>query len=367
MSPIDPRTAGSIDVVQALRGVACLLVVCYHARFSIDGPAYLDLGTRAFGSGACGVDLFFIISGFIIVHVTAQLRCTNRDIAQFVVKRWTRVWPPYAIATLLAMCCDPRLHWNAKLAIDVGKALAFYPQHYTGAPFFGWAPLNVGWTLVFEIWFYLLFALSMAARRFRWLALGTLFAATLIALPLLLNGAVSLDAYANFDLRPALLNIATSPLLWEFALGALIALAYRSRFRIANPTAVRVLAASSVVIFVWQVLAGTGRHGVLHWGVPSALLLLSLLLAHKEMPLPVPAWLIWLGDISFSLYLVHLIVQRGLGAALPKLGFSKWRMGFGFFIGSAALSIILAAVSHRFVERRLGARLRRGIKSRLGW
>src|ERR1041384_8332317 len=98
VEPVDDP-ARRLDFIQALRGVAAMVVVLFHGRGVITGPAYLDLGDRLFGCGAIGVDLFFVISGFIMVHATWKLDGSGRSVAQFLVKRLTRIWPVYVVAT----------------------------------------------------------------------------------------------------------------------------------------------------------------------------------------------------------------------------------------------------------------------------
>src|SRR5688572_26949281 len=148
-----------------------MLVVLYHPRDLVNGPQWLDLGNRLFGNGAVGVDLFFLISGFIMVQVTVNAGRSVRDVADFLARRVARIWPVYAVATLVAVALHPRgLFYGITTASQlraIGKALIFYPQSADGAPFLGYAPHTVGWTLNYEMWFYVLFAIALFAGRWR--------------------------------------------------------------------------------------------------------------------------------------------------------------------------------------------------------
>jgi exopolysaccharide production protein ExoZ len=214
----------------------------------------------------------------------------------------------------------------------------------------------VGWTLVYEVWFYVLFATSMLFRRYRWLALAMLFATFLIMLPMLVGGRPRLSAYVAPAIANPLLGVLSNGMMWEFAAGALIAALYRSRISL-PPFWANVFAATAATIFAWLFFAGWGKHGPLRWGVPSALVLASALLLHKACVLRVPRAFVWLGDISFSLYLCHRIVQDGLARFVP----ARLTSGVGYAIGSVSLSLIVAAISHRYIERGLSEWLRRRI------
>jgi peptidoglycan/LPS O-acetylase OafA/YrhL len=347
-----------IEIIQLLRGIAALLVVLFHVRWAINGPAYLDLGDRLFSAGFCGVDLFFLISGFIMVHVTADSTCRPRDVAGFVIKRWSRVWPPYVVATLVFIAVDPETRIDHQLVIDVGKAFVFYPRNVSALPFFGWAPLVVGWTLCYEVWFYVGFAVSMLARRWRWVALGAFFATFLVALPMLFAWP-RLNAYAAPIFGNHLLALLSNAMMWEFAAGAVIAALYRSRLAL-PPFWAKVLAAFAATVFAWAVVLGWGRHGPLSWGIPSALVLVGALVLHKSCALRVPRVLVWLGDISFSLYLWHRVVQIGLLVLMPRLGMARWiAAGGAYAFASTMLSLLVAAISHRYLERGLCEWLKR--------
>jgi exopolysaccharide production protein ExoZ len=253
---------------------------------------------------------------------------------------------------------DPESAIDARMAEDLAKALVFYPRSDVSTPFFGWAPLVVGWTLCYEVWFYVAFAVSMLFGRHRWLVLGALFALLLVAVPLLAGRPV-LDAYATPRVENDLLALVSNAMMWEFAAGAVIAAVFRSRLRL-PPFWAKAAVATAATVFVWMLLLGWGMHGPLVWGAPSAALLLAVVMLHKACPLRMPRTLVWLGDISFSLYLVHRIVQIALLHFMPELGLGRWiAPGGAYAFASIALSLILAAVSHRYLERGVSEWVRR--------
>ncbi|MEO7027698.1 MAG: acyltransferase, partial [Caulobacteraceae bacterium] len=184
--------------IQYLRALAALAVVLYHA---------LQWRSGGFDVGRAGVDVFFVISGFVLWRATSRHRVTPLT---FLAARASRVMPLYWLATLAVVASalvwpqflpQVRPGWGHLLL-----SLAFIP-HFDprGLPF---PTLPPGWSLDYEAGFYILFAIALAfARRWRaWALVGGLAGATLAGL-LLADPAYILGA---------------NPLLLEFAAGVLI-------------------------------------------------------------------------------------------------------------------------------------------------
>ncbi|WP_181878017.1 acyltransferase family protein [Janthinobacterium lividum] len=175
-----------------------------------------------FAPGAAGVDLFFIISGFIMVYTTRDNDGSFQYFYSYMVKRISRIVPVYMVLTLI--------YWTAMLIAsdvvgsefgyglkDVIKSLLFYPLNVVSGepPNLGAAVLYPGWTLNYEMYFYLVFGASLLFRKMRWLALTGWIVFTLIVLPLLKGGVPVLDANLSYGWG-SYLNLLTSPMIWEF-------------------------------------------------------------------------------------------------------------------------------------------------------
>jgi hypothetical protein len=363
-----------IDFVQALRGIAALGVVFYHVKELLNGGPWLDLGTRAFAGGEAGVDLFFVISGFIMVHTTWRSDGSIRTAARFVVKRLVRVWPVYVFWTLVyvaLMHAVPNHKGGGFFATDnltkLGKAFAFLPQRATGAPFFDYQPLNVGWTLGYEVAFYLMFGLSLLARHWRWAALAALFLVLLVLVPYLGDGHVYVDAYRGYRLRPPVFNLITNPFMWLFAAGSAIGWLYRSRFGPRDRGLLGCFVALAIGLVLVQLFTGYRKgHGPQGWGPAMALLVLALALYDKRFRIRVPDWLVWLGNVSFSLYLVHRVVQNPLPRFVTGQDERVLVSGGPWFMISTILALVLAYLSYRFLEQGVVERLRRWILAKIG-
>jgi exopolysaccharide production protein ExoZ len=213
----EPVQALSLDVscdlirpIQYLRAVAALMVVWLHALYIIPGAA-AQLNVPNFGGA--GVDLFFVISGFIMVVTTAAKDVTPTE---FLRRRIVRVVPLYWLLTLAVIALAAYKDSFRNLGyppVAIAKSLLFVP--YTsipGQPGSVWPIALLGWTLNFEMFFYALFAISLAApRRLR-----------LPGLVLTLGSLVVIGRLFGPFTEPLAL-VYTSPLLLEFVAGMILA------------------------------------------------------------------------------------------------------------------------------------------------
>jgi exopolysaccharide production protein ExoZ len=197
------RAPARFGHLQQLRAIAALMVVLYHARF----PHYPTWSGHGFGT--LGVDLFFVISGFVIYWVTRH----ETSFRRFLLRRIVRVVPLYWMLTVLmaaTVLLAPRLFKQTVFdLVHFVQSLAFVPAFNPSRPDEIQPLLTPGWTLSYEIFFYLAFGLAffLFAKLPSRLSLFTgLFLALVIA------GAVFAPE------NPVLLTF-TSPRLLEFLAG----------------------------------------------------------------------------------------------------------------------------------------------------
>ncbi|MBP1206767.1 peptidoglycan/LPS O-acetylase OafA/YrhL [Duganella sp. 1411] len=343
----------NLEWVQLLRGVAALLVVLAHGRYALLGSPAYPLADQLLGQGGMGVDLFFIISGFIMCYSTAGDGGGPAATARFLIKRVTRVWPVYAVATLLSVFVlyggAGHFH-SAANRWTFWHTLAMLPADPRAAPYFS-LTLPVAWTLEFEMYFYLLFAASLLFRRWRWVALATWVLVTVVALPQL-RGAAGLDVGRDLGYRLGYMTIVSSPYVLEFAAGAAIGWLYLQDWaRLRNGALARHVLGLGTAFAVWAIYGGVVlKSGPAGYGWPLALMLLCMALASKTVPIRVPALWMWLGSISYSLYLTHLLSQSLFGDTLVKLGIAQLSQSWPSLFMSTALALSVAALSHRYLE-----------------
>jgi exopolysaccharide production protein ExoZ len=153
---------GKLSGVQAARAVAALTVVLYHATRGLSLPQYLGYVPfgNSFGFGHAGVDFFFVLSGFIIMHAhTADIGKPDR-LYPYLWRRATGIYPIYWIVTLIQAS-------RAFVSVDSASRLA--PSHIVHSllllPEQTEPLVGVGWTLRSEILFYIVFALAILDRR----------------------------------------------------------------------------------------------------------------------------------------------------------------------------------------------------------
>lgn len=363
-----------LQALQALRGLAALAVVLMHfkewmVRFS---PAMAGVAQY----GYVGVDIFFLISGFIIFHATAAAEA--RQALPFLIRRLCRVVLPAWVAMVLLVLIKP------PYLIDLMRGLAFLPRETGHPPYFGHGFLIVAWTLTYELLFYGVFALALTtswsrARR-GWVAAALLMLLMLAAQAS--SGHFTLDAsqtqpvgrstgVQELSLWP-LFTLMGSPMFIEFIVGIGLAAAFAWRggepFRQQAGRVLLVGGLLTVGAVAWPGLEGHGptRSGPFALGVALFTLGLQALLDADDRR-GLKAWLrplAWLGGCSYSLYLFHPLVKTALQPFSSALTPDR----LALLTAAALVSCIgLAAVMHRWVEvpaQNLGKRLARRLSRR---
>jgi exopolysaccharide production protein ExoZ len=298
--------------LQALRGVACLMVVFFHVgnwEPSTRPENLLLSWVRPFGWA--GVDLFFVLSGFIIAWTQDANLGRPAAVRSYIGRRLWRVYPIYLatwLATAVAM-------W-ALLGVPLGygngaracwNQLVLWPwnngNHY----------LPVAWSLTFEVFFYGVFAFFIAVPR-QWFTPLLMLWTTMVLGNQLVRGPTA----------PTWLLIA--PLVLEFQVGCWTAVAFRRRSGgagLALAVGTAVIAAAVAGLGVWSVPSSPWRAVCL--GPPAGLVVYALADLERSGRLRPPNWLCRIGDASYSIYLVHYPV--GLIFLVKTLGWSQtgWR------------------------------------------
>ncbi len=304
--------------VQWLRALAAVLVVTGHAQTIVAGLAATQGRTFSRWTGppwGAGVDLFFVISGFIMVYASRDLFARPQAGLSFLARRLARIAPLYWIATslylliLLAAHLKGDPHWVSQPAIVA--AYLFLPFDTYGAPATPMPVMDLGWTLNYEMFFYALFALAVGLRMAR-------------AAPLVLLMILGLVA-AGAGLQPshAAPWFWTRPIMLDFGLGVLLGWARCSGLRLgaawgALAAMVGLALFLSDPLRTFDVPAGVtvanGWPRVIDAGAPAALLLAGLTLgrpagaAVSALGARLSGVGVRLGDASYALYLFHPFV-----------------------------------------------------------
>lgn len=356
-APATPQLIG----VQYLRAIAALMVAYYHALDQIpQNLPYLNRYLLGEAHLANGVDLFFVISGFIMLVSSRRIRP-----GEFLVRRVIRIVPLYWVLTAMLAVL---LLWHPELfrASTMGagyfaKSLLFIPYAnpaQNGQMF----PLLVpGWSLNFEMFFYAVFTCVLFAPLNRRVALTGIIFTVLVALGFFIR-----DIPYGAEIR-----FFTDFRLFEFLFGMAIAQVYiAGRLRIPSSVAWVLIAAGFLTLLaglpLLQLPLGSLQQIILENALPAAGVVLGTVAIEQNGMLPKAAFLAYLGDASYSTYLSHVF---SLGAA-RKL----WTMGglarnsapsaFAFVAFALTLVVIGSILVYRFLEQPMLRSLQRRIRRR---
>ncbi|WP_295474804.1 acyltransferase [uncultured Pseudomonas sp.] len=330
--------------VQALRAIAAWVVVCHHfMQIFFDFKASGPIGEFFVSRGAVGVDIFFVISGLVIYLSTCK-----RDIpaSQFIAQRLFRIVPAYWLYTLamglLLLWAAPWLPHQVIGWQNFILSLFFLPSENPGG--YGLYPtLNVGWTLNYEMFFYLLFSLVfLFERRVRPLIITVaLLAVTELLARKMLSGSLPGRFYGN-------------DIVYEFLLGIGIGMAYQRgwiREALWLPLA-------GLALGVMLILQLDNSQRLLHWGLPSALIVLCCV--SLEPLFRGSELLKKLGDCSYSVYLLHVLVLYG-GLLLAQRYSLNPYLVFAFCVPIIAGG---AWLSYEWIEKGLYQRMKAWLDTR---
>ncbi|SFN72275.1 Peptidoglycan/LPS O-acetylase OafA/YrhL, contains acyltransferase and SGNH-hydrolase domains [Izhakiella capsodis] len=347
-----------LESIQILRGLAVLSVVLFHYRFYLvpDG-ASLELPNKLFGWGNIGVDLFFVISGFIMVYVTDGKVSGLNTSLNFIVNRLTRVLPTYYIILLFAFLTGGAmsiLHHPAKVS-NLISALTFHPNLTNPAPLYVGesSMLNIRWTLNYEIYFYLAFAVCLLIKPRLFLLICWLSTPVIVAYFLMPNVTFLTSGY---EFSSVMARFLTNPIILEFGIGAIAGYIFK-HLKNSNELFFLALAIISLISIVFAIANGYLEGFNLITACSFAMLVITFSLADRFIVQFTPRFLIKLGDISFSLYLIHNPLANFLSDKVENIYPNAMHSTLGVIILLTA-SILMAILSHEYVEVRLSGRLR---------
>ncbi len=338
-----------LDSIQILRFAAALLVVWCHgtvALHQLNIPALLAPASL-YSAGAFGVDIFFVISGFIMARLTFAGDAIPKA-RRFFADRFTRIAPIYwwiSVFPLAIAVSVGRFEWKA-----LATTLTFWPAWgETTTPL-----LSVGWTLCFEMLFYLVLTLVLWSGRPR-------FGAAVVA------GAFALVVVSRLTGANAVGAFLGNGMILEFVFGFAIGfLRFESRawlgcFAIAAGSFFAILAASDYAREARPALQAMKGQGdflrLARYGAPAAAIVWGTLqFAPKG---PVARGFAYLGDTSYSLYLTHLLL---IGIFMPLIG-AFGRNGDAALVGYLVVCVLIGVLVHELAEKPLLKALRRPPRS----
>lgn len=343
---VGSKTSGVLNNVQVLRGLAAMLVVLFHAGGQL---VENDIASRQhFAFGTSGVDIFFAISGFIMVVTSRSLWGTPGQWWHgFLKRRVSRIVPLYWLFTTLKLMIVLALPW---LALHSPIQAWYVTASYLFVPALNPLSLEiepllpVGWTLDFEMLFYVVFAIGMAisVRPLR------------VVFPVLILFAIlGLGRSASWGAATALLD----PILLEFLLGACVGWAFLQGARLpawlAIPIGALALAALPPLAMM---LNGHSGNTVDLWrlacfGIPGTMLVLAAVsLEHDGWAVGPRSLAVLVGNASYAIYLSHGFIMPAVARIAMKAGFGQLTTSVSIIVLCCVISAILGIVVHKYVE-----------------
>lgn len=343
-----------LSSLQAARGLAALFVVAFHSLFInakyVKGESLLP---KLFVFGQTGVDLFFVISGFVMIIAFRNKFGLKGKVADFLKGRFFRIYPTYWVyflALFLVAQIKPELV-NGSQAGPVDMVSSFFLLPSSALPL-----LMVAWSLIHEVWFYLVFALILMLPAKRITHAFMLWLITIIGVSLFT------DTPGNPYLRVMFHEFSI-----EFIFGALAGIAYLKLSSATSPSPfnipLMVLTGLSGLVYAlaWDVVGDAdviqsiSLERAVAVGGGYTLLLLAFALQEAKGRMKASALLRSVGDMSYSLYLSHVLTLSVCGRLWVMTGLngnSVWHALLFWAVCYAAV-LVVAYFSYQLIERKL--------------
>jgi exopolysaccharide production protein ExoZ len=333
-----------IHSIQVLRALAAFMVAIHHVQPDaavVAAGAGLGFARSDLLPWMAGVDIFFVVSGFIMVHASQDLFGRDGASRLFLKRRLARIVPLYWAMTtlflLIGLAVPALLNSGAP---DLGQILGsylFWPMVSTQGmvqPVY-----SLGWTLNYEMLFYVLFAAGLMLPR-RWTLPAIALVLALLVATETLKGPLSLP-----------FGFWGQPIVLEFAAGMGIAVLRQKGLRLHGVLRIAVTAAGAAVLIAAAHFPGTdGAWSSVLWRGGAAVLLMFAAGCGREgiVPLPPVKALAAVGDASYALYLVHPFVIRGMREIVLRLGLHSPAL---YIALALAGSVVAALLLYRFFEK----------------
>jgi exopolysaccharide production protein ExoZ len=347
-----------LNLLQVYRGIAAILVVLFHLNdMSIERLKQVTF-FNLFQAGWSGVDYFFVLSGFIMVYVHRSAIGKPDQLKSFLVKRTVRIYPIYWIITLIVLAfflVVPSFANNKDLSIQhILASLFLLPQN--DKPI-----LDVGWTLIYELFFYLLFSIAIWFKpKYSVPILSSwLFVTMLHYLKVV-----------NFGGEAFLLNIVFGNMNLEFVLGCLAGyVVIKFGTKISKNRWILFGAANLgyVALLILTAVNKLEIDRMSTFGVLAALLIVGSASIDLNDSPKVPKILTYLGDASYSIFLLHSPIVSAITKVVQKANLGKYYDGFFAPSLVALMAVVAGCLFYSLIEKPLTVYLRKNVVEKMNF
>ncbi len=339
-----------LDLLQVFRGIAAILVLFYHGTGLISLNLKQVFLSNIFIFGYAGVNFFFVLSGFIIFYIHKNDIGKKNKFKDFILKRFTRIYPIYWIILI------PRLLLGGEGINFLTAITSFVLIPYPRPPI-----VSVSWTLSYEIFFYFIFSMMilMGLKYLRpliiiWIVFLFLQSTHLLTLP-----------KNNF-----LFQFIFSEHNFEFGFGCLAAYVvtkYRVKYgmliltlgitlfslsSIVNVSTVNAIVTDPLLAFRTRIPM-EDEYGFIYYGIPSMLILIGSAALDLSRDIKVPSPLIYIGNASYSIYLVHATAINILTLIIAKIHLEQAFQSSISQLVILAIAFLAGCIFHSYIEQPL--------------
>jgi exopolysaccharide production protein ExoZ len=339
--------------IQILRALAAISVTVTHVQVDLVAQLGLPHALPDLEVGTAGVDVFFIISGFIMVYSSELLYGQPSGPSMFFARRILRIVPLYWICTTLYILIPklvPELERSIYSPSLIIASYLFFPYPRPEGMF---PVAGQGWTLNYEMLFYVIFSLAIFCPRRVAVALAAIVLATAVGVGQFLGP------------LPQPFEFWADPLVLEFGLGMAVGLAYVEGVRLPVwPRLMLILAGLALIYLFATPPAPTAWHRALGWGVPAAMIVVGASFGRLNWETRAAALLVMIGDASYALYLFHPFSIR----AFRELALRSWvdpaSQPWLYLVLALMTATAMALAIHYAVEKPITRTLRKAFLPR---
>lgn len=332
-----------IYTLQLVRAIAAVLVVLFHITglvFAYHNYNYLN---GIFKNGDLGVDLFFVLSGFVIYYVHYKDVRNPLKIKKYIQKRVIRIYPIYWLLLFIIVpifILVPSFGGGNVLEFrNIIRSVLLIPQNMENLP------LTVAWSLSHEILFYIMFGLLIAFKK--------RLISYIVLVWVILSSLNFLIIHMLWSEQPFLIKFLFSSYNLEFLLGVLVAYIIVNSKLKSGSTFIFVGLVSLIGFAVNEHLGIFGVHRVIGYGLPAAILIYGLVVTEMKKNVKIPKLFLFLGDASYSIYLTHYPMLSLGNKVLMSLNIYQL---LGYFLATTILllmTLVGGCIFHVVIEKRI--------------
>lgn len=337
MQHSSPTAMRKINALQALRGYAAVSVMLGHAILEFHATKGTEMPFNEFPLIA-GVDIFFVLSGFVMFYTSGTMFGRPEAVFEFWRRRFLRLVPLYWLFTSLMVVVLLFLGNHVRATeFDLWNVISSYlfiPSERPGGRI---APvLSLGWTLNYEMFFYLMFGLFLLFNK----------KTGIICLILSFIFLLFINTVYNPSFTP--IRFWGNSIILEFIAGILLGvLKSRHDFQKSLPACAAIFTAGLIILVLGSDL---DMPRFIKGGLPATLMVYAALALPISIDRKVPAWLILLGDSSYALYLSHRFVLRAVTMIFAAIAI-PFEHEIAFYVFATLIgSIILSIFVYKFIE-----------------